>query len=251
MYGNPPLVGDVMTRKVVALTPDAAFKDIVRAMRQWKVSALPVLEDGNKVVGIVSEADLLLKEQFRGGDPLRSLPRARSADEAPVPQPDRLSDLAKIGAVTAEELMTTPAVTVPENTPVAQAARIMAHARIKRLPVVGDNRTLLGIVSRSDLLRVFERNDEDIAQEIRHKVVAHLFPAPLEPIRVQVRDGVVHLTGRVRNTALVPVAAWLAYGVWGVVDVDCALTGPPRHQELDPGFAEEPTTRSGGAKNTV
>ena len=228
MYGSPHLVGDVMTRRVVALGRTAPFKDIVKAMRQWKVSALPVVEEGNRVVGVVSEADLLRKQELRDGEP------GRYASPEPPTGPD------KAGAVTAAGLMTAPAVTVHPDATLAQAARIMARAGVKRLPVVGDEGALLGIVSRSDLLKVFLRDDEDIAEEVRSEIVAPLFPATPTPVRVEVHDGVVRLTGRVRDTALVPVATRLVRGVEGVVDVDCALMGPPRVPDLDADYPDQP-----------
>ncbi|MFF7648042.1 BON domain-containing protein [Streptomyces canus] len=76
--------------------------------------------------------------------------------------------------------------------------------------------------------------NEDIVGEVHDQVVALLFPDPVEPIRVTVRDGVVALTGRVRDTSIVPVAARLVRAVEGVVDVDCALLGPTRRPDLDP-----------------
>ena len=248
MQRTPRLVSDVMTRKVVALGRTATFKDIVKAMRQWKVSAVPVLDEHNQVVGVVSEADLLRKEEFRDVEP--DLPRLRSTDRVCVERLEQLVHLAKADAVTAEELMTAPAVTVRADATGAQAARIMARAGAKRLPVVGDDGTLLGIVSRSDLLKVFLRDDEDIAEEIHHEIVAHLITAPLEPIRVEVRDGIVKLTGRVRDTSLVPLVTRLVRGVEGVVDVDCALGGPLRRPDLDPDLPE-PIQRPGGAGSTT
>lgn len=239
MHSTQHLVGDVMTGRVVALRRDATFKDIVKAVRQWKVSALPVVEKGNRVVGVVSEADLLRKEELRDVD-VHADRRTRL---------ERMSELAKADAVTAEELMTAPAVTVRVDATLAQAARIMAIAKVKRLPVVGDEDVLLGIVSRSDLLKVFERDDEDIAEEIRREIVDRLFPAPLEPVQVEVQDGVVKLSGRIRDTTLVPVATRLVRGVEGVVDVDCALMGPPRRPELDPDLAE--TTRRPWGAGTI
>ncbi|MGP4050179.1 CBS domain-containing protein [Streptomyces sp. 2A115] len=238
MYGTPHIVSEVMTRTVVALGRGATFKDIVKTMRQWKVSALPVLEGEHLVVGVVSEADLLPKEEFRDGAPDR------------YTQPRRLSDLVKARGVTAEELMTAPAITIPAYASLAQAARIMACSRVKRLPVVDDAGTLQGIVSRSDLLKVFLRDDEDIAEEIRREIVAHLFPEPLEPIRVEVHDGVVKLTGRIADTALVPIAARLVRAVEGVVDVDCALSGPPRRPDLDPDLPDDGmTSQPSGARD--
>ncbi|MDV9172384.1 CBS domain-containing protein [Streptomyces sp. W16] len=108
----------------------------------------------------------------------------------------------------------------------AQAARTMARAKVKRLPVVDHAGRLEGVVSRADLLKVFLRDDEEIAEEVRRKVVAHLFPGPASDVRVEVRDGVVRLGGRVRDTSLVPVAARLVRAVEGVVDVGFGLDEP-------------------------
>jgi CBS domain-containing protein len=225
---TPYIVSDVMTHTVVAVGREAAFKDIVKTMDQWKVSALPVLVGEGRVIGVVSEADLLPKEEFRDSDPDR------------CEQLRRLPDLAKAGALTAEELMTCPAVTVHANATLAQAARVMARRKVKRLPVINDEGLLEGVVSRSDLLKVFLRDDEDIAGEVRREVVAYVFPRPLSAIGVQVNDGVVTLTGRIRDTHLVPIAARLVRAVEGVVHVECELMGPRRRPELEPDVEAPP-----------
>ncbi|CAL9283260.1 CBS domain-containing protein [Streptomyces olindensis] len=212
MHGTPHIVSDVMTHTVAAIGRGAAFKEIVRMMHDWKVSALPVLEGEGRVVGVVSEADLLPKEEFRDSDPDRHT------------QLQRLTDLAKAGGVTAGELMTSPALTVQADTTLAQAARTMAYAKVKRLPVVDELGMLQGIVSRTDLLKVFLRDDEDIAEEVRREVVAYLFPSPTSAVRVAVQEGVVTLSGRIRDTALVPVAARLIRAVEGVVDAEFDLS---------------------------
>ncbi|MFI7413408.1 CBS domain-containing protein [Streptomyces sp. NPDC049627] len=213
MPGSPHIVRDVMTRDVAVVDRDAAFKDIVRTLQARKVSALPVVDGAGHVLGVVSEADLLPKEEFRDSDPDR------------YTQLRRLSDLAKAGSVTAGELMTRPALTVTAGATLAQAARTMARARVKRLPVVDADGRLEGVVSRTDLLKVFLRDDEEIAEEVRREVVAYLFPAPESAVRVEVRDGVVRLAGRLRDTSLVPVAARLVRAVEGVVDVGFDLDG--------------------------
>lgn len=136
--------------------------------------------------------------------------------------------------MTAEKLMTGPAVTVGENTTLVRAARTMAHARVKRLPVVDEEGVLKGIVSRSDLLKVFLRSDEDIATDVRYDIATHLLAVPVQPIAVDVRDGVVTLTGHVRDTTLLPLVTRLVRPVEGVVDVVCALEGPLRRPDLDP-----------------
>ncbi|MGW7384913.1 CBS domain-containing protein [Streptomyces sp. NPDC054794] len=200
-----------MTRNVVTVGREAAFKDLVRLMGRWRISAVPVLEGERRVIGVVSEADLLPKEEFRDSDPDRLTQRLRSAD------------LAKAGALTAEELMTSPAVTVHAEATLAEAARIMALCHVKRLPVVDSEGALEGLVSRGDLLKVFLRPDDEIAEEVRRDVVDVLFPAPVEPVRVAVARGVVTLTGRVPDVARIPLAVRLVRSVEGVVNVDCHL----------------------------
>ncbi|SCF59764.1 CBS domain-containing protein [Streptomyces sp. DconLS] len=209
--GGPSRVGDVMTHAAVAVGRTTLFKDIVARMEQWNVSALPVLEGDGRVVGVVSEADLLPKEEFRDSDPDRMTQRRR------------LGDLAKAGGVTAEDLMSTPAVTVHADATLAEAARIMALKRVKRLPVVTAEGVLEGVVSRGDLLKVFLRDDRELADEIRREVLDVLFPAPVEPLHVVVVDGVVTLTGKVTDGTRIPLAVRMVRGVEGVVGVDCYL----------------------------
>ncbi|MFK0113420.1 CBS domain-containing protein [Streptomyces sp. NPDC091217] len=215
MPGTPHIVSDVMTTTVVSVGREAPFKELVQLMRDWQVSALPVVEGEGRVVGVVSEADLLHKEEFRDGDPDR------------YTQLRRINDLAKAGGLTAGELMTSPALTVRPAATLAQAARILARAKVKRLPVTDDLGVLQGVVSRADLLKVFLRDDEDIAEEVRREIVSYLFPAPGSVLRVDVHDGVVTLAGRIRDTSLIPVAARLVRAVEGVVDVDFDLSPHP------------------------
>lgn len=214
MYASASAVRDVMTRTVVALGQDAGFKEIARTMRRWKVSALPVLEGEGRVVGVVSEADLLAKEEFRGSDPRG------------IAETGELSGLAKAGAETAGELMSAPAVCVHEDATVAEAARIMARRGIKRLPVTDSEGRLRGIVSRGDLLRVFLRDDEEIAADVRRDVLPLVFPG--EPaVTADVREGLVTLRGQVADPGLIAVAARLARTVQGVVGVRTELTARP------------------------
>ncbi|MFD8575271.1 CBS domain-containing protein [Streptomyces virginiae] len=203
-------VSDVMTHTAVAIGREASYKEIVELMDQWKVSAVPVLEGEGRVVGVVSEADLLPKEEFRRDDPLL---------------PDQLEEASKAGGVLAEELMSSPAVTVHPDATLAEAARIMARRHVKRLPVVNGVGMLEGVVSRSDLLKVFLRPDEEIGEEIRDSVLAGLDP----PVHLQasVKEGVVTLRGSLRDRALVPLMARAVRAVEGVVDVRTELEGQP------------------------
>ncbi|MFJ2766761.1 CBS domain-containing protein [Streptomyces sp. NPDC087300] len=207
-----------MTHTVIAVGQEAPFKEIVALMQQWKISALPVLAGEGRVIGVVSEADLLPKEEFRDSDPSH------------FDQLRRLSDLAKAGGMDAGDVMSTPAATVHPDTTLPQAARIMALRHVKRLPVVDVHGLLQGVVSRSDLLKVFLRTDEELADEVRRTVTAFLFPD--RAVTVTVEGGVVTLGGEIRDRTLVPVAARLIRAVEGVVDVHMDLTepdqGPPR-----------------------
>ncbi|MEU9390356.1 CBS domain-containing protein [Streptomyces sp. NPDC048324] len=206
MPESPYTVSDVMTQTVIAVGRDASFKEVVGLIDQWKVSALPVLVGEGRVVGVVSEADLLPKEEFREGG-------EENAER---------TEREKAAALTAGELMSTPAVTVHADATVAEAARIMARRHVKRLPVVNSVGILQGVVSRSDLLKVFLRNDEEIADEIRHSVLGQL---PITtPLTVSVADGVVTLGGVLPDRTLVPIVARAVRAVEGVVDIRLDLT---------------------------
>ncbi|MFJ6479158.1 MULTISPECIES: CBS domain-containing protein [unclassified Streptomyces] len=199
-------VSDVMTHTAIAIGREASYKEIVELMHQWNVSAVPVLEGEGRVVGVVSEADLLPKEEFRRTEPAL---------------PEQLEEASKAGAVLAEELMSSPAITVHPDAPVAEAARIMARKHVKRLPVVDALGALEGVVSRSDLLKVFLRPDEEVEEEIRQSVLADL--APEVALACAVQDGVVTLRGPLRDRALIPLLARAVRAVEGVVDVRMEL----------------------------
>ncbi|MFD6230346.1 CBS domain-containing protein [Streptomyces sp. NPDC060232] len=211
MTSTPYTVADVMTAKVIAVTPDTGFKDIAAAIERWKVTALPVIEGEGRVVGVVSEADLLPKEEFHEHRP------------GMIEQMRRLGDTAKAGSTRAENLMTTPAVTIRPDASLPQAARLMAERHIKRLPVVDADDTLKGIVSRADLLKVFLRTDDELTEDIRQNVVERLFPLSHNGVTVTVTHGIATLTGSVRDDHLIPMADRLARSVEGIVDVRCRL----------------------------
>ncbi|MFF3624986.1 CBS domain-containing protein [Streptomyces sp. NPDC002467] len=202
------IVSDVMTHTAVAIGREASYKEIVELMNEWKVSALPVLEGEGRVVGVVSEADLLPKEEFRREEPHL---------------PEQMDEASKAGAVLAEGLMSSPAVTVHPGATIAEAARIMARKRVKRLPVVNDVGMLEGVVSRSDLLKVFLRPDEELEEEIRQAVLNEL--APGVSLHFSVLDGVVTLRGPLHDRALIPLLARAIRAVEGVVDVRMELDG--------------------------
>ncbi|MEU5127914.1 CBS domain-containing protein [Streptomyces mobaraensis] len=213
MPDTPRTVGDVMTRTVVAVSAETPYKEIAGALARWKVSALPVLAGEGRVIGVVSEADLLVKEEYKGREP------------SAVDRPERLGDPAKAAGRTAQDLMSAPAITVHADAPVAEAARAMALRGVKRLPVVDAEGKLVGVVSRADILKVYLRADEDIAAEVRDEVVARLFPHEHPTVEVRVDEGVVTLSGRLPDAGMVPLLVRLVRAVEGVVNVDLRLVG--------------------------
>lgn len=185
-------VSDVMTARVVALRKNADYKEIVSVMHRHRVSACPVLDDADRVIGLVSEADLLYKQ----ADP--DLPAGQIRLEW------RLGEETKASAVTADQLMTAPAVTIHAGAAVVDAARLMRDRRIRRLPVVGQDGRLVGIVSRTDVLSVYERPDTDIWDEVARVVINGEFELDPDSFDVTVISGIVTLTGLMdrRETAL-------------------------------------------------
>jgi len=184
-------VGDVMTTSVVAVRKNADYKEIVWALRHYRVSACPVIDDADRVIGVVSGTDLLSK-QAEGELPV-GLVRLSW----------RLSEQTKAAAATADQLMTTPAVVIRPDAQLADAARIMQRQQIRRLPVVDAGGKLVGIVTKCDLLSIFERPDTDVWAEVA-TVLTDEFELDPGEFDVTVRRGVVTITGQVaeRDTAL-------------------------------------------------
>jgi CBS domain-containing protein len=208
-------VKDVMTTDVVSVRATAGYKDIVSVLRELHVSALPVLDATDHLVGVVSEADLLLKEI--GQETLGGY----------VISPGRRGERAKAAGVTAAELMTTPAVTIRPDDSLADAARLMHDRHVKRLPVMDHTGRLVGIVSRVDLLSVFDRPDSQIRAAVRKDVIARDFALDPDDFDVQVTSGIVTITGQVQNQALARHLLDALRHAEGVVGVRSRLRFPP------------------------
>ncbi|MFJ5530306.1 CBS domain-containing protein [Streptomyces sp. NPDC093261] len=220
-------VAEVMTHSVVTAHPRSSFKQIAQLLRDNDVTAVPVVDDEGRPIGVVSEADLLRKAA--------SLP-----DPEGRPPGHRLGpeELARAGAETAEAMMTTPAVTARPGWNVVETARSMYRHKVKRLPVVDETGRLVGIVSRSDLLRPFLRGDTAISDEIHQDVLRATLGLASDAVQADVRDGVVTLKGRVEQRTLIPVVERLCRSVDGVVAVHQSIgyadddlgsdLGPPR-----------------------
>ncbi|MGK4585322.1 CBS domain-containing protein [Kitasatospora sp. HPMI-4] len=206
-------VHDVMTQEVVTARPDTPFKEIVALFHRNDITAIPVIDDQERPLGMVSEADLIRKEAVLPD------PEGRTPGRWLEPQ-----DRARAEAETAGGLMTSPAVTARATWSVPEAARAMDKHKVKRLPVVDEVGRLVGIVSRRDLLQVFLRHDAAIREEITHDVFGQTLWVAPGAVQVAVHEGVVTLTGRLPRKSLVPIAEQLCRAVDGVVAV---------HQSLD------------------
>lgn len=206
-----PTVESVMTTEVVTAAPDTPFKEIVRLLDEHRIGALPVVDTRGVPVGVVSEADLVAKEEYAGGTEEPGL-FAGSA---------RRQRWHKAHARTAGDLMTRPAVTIAAGASVAAAARLLADSKVRRLFVVARDGTLVGVVSRRDLLSLFLRTDEQIRDDIAREVLARTLWADPNSITIEVADGVVTLAGRFDRRSEAEIATKLTAarpGVVGVVD---------------------------------
>lgn len=211
---GPWRVSDVMTTKVVSVARTASYKQVAVLLHEHHLTALPVLTPDGLVAGVVSEADLLRKQE---------------RDERSGKRPGwqlHPAVRAKIQARNAAGLMTAPAVTIGPDALLGAAARVMSAHRIKRLPVVDADGKLIGIVSRTDLLKAFLRSDAEIAAEALAALTEILLVDPAA-IRVTAHNGVVTLAGRLASQEQIEAAVRLAEAVDGVVAVTSKLHAPP------------------------
>ncbi len=215
-------VGDAMTSDVVTVHPDDPFKQVVQVLAARGVDAAPVVDETGELLGVVSGSDLTCHDEEV--PPLPSL----------VHKAVRLH-ARKARGRTARELMTSPARTLAPDALVVDALHDMAHHRVGRLVVVEGGR-VVGILTRSDVLKVYLRSDEELAREVEQVVAANI-NCPSE-VTVTVGDGVVHLRGWVERTSCSWAACSAARGVAGVVEVDDALTS-----QLDDTYIHELSVR--------
>lgn len=212
-------VSDLMTTEVVTTTPTASLKEVARALVEHGITGMPVCDDAGEVVGVISEGDILYKE---GGPSERHHgPLGWLLDTTPD------WELEKAHARTAGEAMTAPAITVTPIESAARAARLMTENGVNRLPVVAMNGRLVGILTRTDLIRAFLRTDEEIAAEIRDDVLERVLWADPGSIEIVVRDGEVDLSGRLQNETEVQVLEKLVTKIPGVVTLRSTVTAPP------------------------
>jgi CBS-domain-containing membrane protein len=201
-------VDDVMTKAVVSVQQTASYRALVDLLIGHRFSAVPVVDDMQRVTGVVSEADLLRKIEYAGAEEPRMFERRR-----------RRGDRAKARGGTATDLMSSPPVVAPLGTTIPAAARLMDDQGVKHLPVVDELGRLVGIVSRGDLLKVHLRPDDEILDEVLAGVLRTYLPEEYEAVTVDVSEGVVTLAGTVGRWSSAELAARLTRQVAGVVEV--------------------------------
>jgi CBS domain-containing protein len=206
-------VADVMNRDVVTVAPRTLRKDVARELVERRISGVPVVDDDGTVLGVVSEGDILVKEQGRAG--------GSSLFERAL---DFNADSEKYRARDAADAMTTPAVTIRPTRSVSEAASLMIDRGVNRLPVVDPHGRLVGIVTRADLVRAFVRDDAEIESEIREDVVLKTCWQSPDRFHLEVRNGDVTLDGRVADADSAEMLLRFVERVPGVVNVRSRLT---------------------------
>lgn len=202
-------VATVMTSPIVTVSRGTGFKALVGVLDRERISAVVVVDACGRPIGVVSEADLLAKQEFHGGaDPVPRWVARRRRTRA-----------AKATALTAADLMTVPVLTIAATAPVGVAARRLVEERVRRLFVVNGSGELVGVVARRDVLRVYRRADDDIAAEVREQVLRHTLLLMPGTVDVRVSDGFVHLSGAVEHRSSKEMAERLVLATPGVVGV--------------------------------
>jgi CBS domain-containing protein len=209
----------LMTKDVFTVAPDTLLKDFAAMLSEQRISGAPVCDQDDVVLGVISEADIIRKEQGLAPD-VHGAARwlARLFD----------GELDKVEARTVREAMTSPALTVRPFDSVSKAARMMVEHRINRLPVVVDGR-LVGIVTRADLVRAFHRTDDEIADQIRDEVFVRALWLGPEELDLTVADGIATIRGTVETESDARVVEHLVRSIPGVVGVTAELTA--RHRD--------------------
>jgi CBS-domain-containing membrane protein len=221
-------VEDVMTREVVTATPDTPFKDLTRYMSEHGISGIPIVEGDRRLVGIVTESDLLWSERDRE-------PKRRSRFLEWFIDRKRLAEIERVVAdLRARDLMTVEVVTVEPHTSVREAVVRLLRAGVKRLPVVDTDGRVVGIVSRRDLLQPFLRSDEEIRSEIEDEVIVRTMWLDPARIHVDVERGVVRLSGQIELRSTKEILVELADRVDGVVGIVDELTFRQEDRDVRP-----------------
>lgn len=223
-------VDQLMSKPVVSVPPDMPLKEVAALLAEHRISGVPVVRHG-EVLGVVSEEDFLLKERGPAAFAVEGLIGrilGNRGEEAG----------GKLGARTAGEAMSAPAITIKSWRTTSAAASLMTERGVKRLPVLRAGE-LVGIISRADLVRAFARPDSEIEQDIRREVMLRSLEMSDSGIDIDVHGGEVTLRGEVETDLLAELLPQEIQRVPGVVRVQADIT--TRRQRLIPGEARRAT----------
>jgi len=204
-------VQDLMTRSVLTVRPDTPLKAAAALLSEHRISGLPVVDGERRVLGVLSEGDILFKESNGRESKQGFLERLLA-----VPQPGL--DL-KIAARTTGEAMSAPALTIGPRRPITEAATTMIDEGVNRLPVIDDEERLIGIITRADLVRAFVRSDAEVEHEIREDVIRRTLWIEPATIHIEVDEGEVSLSGEVETKGDAELIPTYVQRVPGVVSV--------------------------------
>jgi CBS domain-containing protein len=206
-------IDELMTRDVLTVTPETSLKEVAALLAERRISGLPVCDETGAVVGVISEADILRKEQGLTPHHGRLLGWLTDEPNGDGPQAQ---------ASTAGAVMTTPALTIRRTASASEAARRMVERQVNRLPVVEQGK-LVGIVTRADLVRAFTRSDEEIEQEIRTDVLFQTLWVEPDRLELTVENGAVRVAGTVDTRSAAELVEAFVRRVPGVVSVEAQV----------------------------
>jgi CBS domain-containing protein len=232
-------VRDVMTADVISVRPETPLKEVARTLSEHGISGVPVVDEAGSVVGVVSEADFLIKEQ-QAAQPGRSLLFSWLFDRA---ESQRVET--KLRATTAGGAMSRPPITIGPDQALREAAALMTRSHVNRLPVVDDGK-LLGIVTRADLVGTFLVPDDELARRIDDEVLRETMWMERDEVAVTVSEGVARLSGTVDRRSTATILERLVSQIDGVVGVDSALSWELDDRSIRPvgEMDREPTAAS-------
>ena len=230
-------VSDAMTREVMSVAPETSLRDVARLLGKNRISGVPVVDADGACIGVVSEADLLLKQVNR------QQPARLSLEWFLGPPPDP-EELRRRTAVTAAAAMTSPALTIEADRPLREAASLMVDRGVNRLPVVSGT-ALVGMITRADLVRAYLGSDDEIARAVRDDLLRHTMWLDPADFDVSVGEGIVSIAGRVDRRSTAGIVGRLIGLIDGVTEVRNAMTWqvddttfePEGEPEREPGAA--------------
>jgi CBS domain-containing protein len=229
-------VRDVMTTEPVTVGIDRPLKDVATLLFERGIAGVPVVDEQGRPVGMVSETDLLAFEDLQAHEP-----QHRSLVELFL-HPERAARFGALAhGVRAGDVMTTPVHSIGPDVPVTRAIGEILRHRLHRLPVLGPQGDLVGIVSLHDLLAPLVRSDEDLAREIHDDIVSWVLADQAPHVRVTADDGVIHLDGHVESRSQAAMLVQMSLRVPGVTGVEDHLTcedeGPRPEPHVEPAIA--------------